>query len=91
MFAWLAVIALGAGVGLAELVTRYRDEPSALRGSRVSGSISCSTPVRAHWRSRSSRFSGGPSVWRRDRRAPPRRCSLPALRRWHYSAAASSP
>jgi hypothetical protein len=33
MLAWLAVIALGAGVGLAELVTRYRDEPSALRGS----------------------------------------------------------
>lgn len=30
MLAWLAAIGLGGGVGLAELVTRYRDQPSAL-------------------------------------------------------------
>lgn len=33
MFAWLAVFALGAGVGLAELASRYRDKPSALLSS----------------------------------------------------------
>jgi hypothetical protein len=33
MLEWLAAAALGAGVGLAELVTRYRDEPIALPGS----------------------------------------------------------
>src|SRR5262249_14775090 len=33
MYAWLAVVALGGGVGLAELVTRYRDDPSALWAS----------------------------------------------------------
>jgi hypothetical protein len=30
---WLGAAALGAAVGLAELVTRYRDQPSALLGS----------------------------------------------------------
>jgi hypothetical protein len=30
MWAWLGAAALGGGVGLAELVTRYRDRPSAL-------------------------------------------------------------
>jgi hypothetical protein len=30
---WLGVALLGAGVGLAELVTRYRDQPSALLSS----------------------------------------------------------
>lgn len=33
MIAWIIAVALGGGVGLAELVTRYRDEPSSLRGS----------------------------------------------------------
>ncbi len=33
MIAWIIAVVLGGGVGLAELVTRYRDEPSALRGS----------------------------------------------------------
>jgi len=33
MLGWVAVAALGAAVGLAELVTRYRDQPSALPGS----------------------------------------------------------
>lgn len=33
MLSWLAAAALGGAVGLAELVTRYRDQPSALFGS----------------------------------------------------------
>lgn len=33
MIAWVFAAALGGGVGLAELVTRYRDEPFALRSS----------------------------------------------------------
>lgn len=33
MIVWIIALVLGGGVGLAELVTRYRDEPSSLRGS----------------------------------------------------------
>jgi hypothetical protein len=33
MWQWVAAAALGAGVGLAELVSRYRDQPSALPAS----------------------------------------------------------
>jgi len=33
MVAWVVAVALGGGVGLVELVTRYRDEPFALRGA----------------------------------------------------------
>jgi hypothetical protein len=33
MVAWIVAVGLGAGVGLAELVTRYQDEPAALRTS----------------------------------------------------------
>ena len=33
MIAWISAVLLGGGVGLAELVTRYRDEPSSLRGA----------------------------------------------------------
>jgi hypothetical protein len=33
MIAWIIAAVLGGGVGLAELVTRYRDEPSSLWGS----------------------------------------------------------
>jgi hypothetical protein len=33
MVAWIVAAGLGLGVGLTELVTRYRDEPTALRNS----------------------------------------------------------